>query len=69
MARCCMTKRETSAVYRVRGLQEDETVKILIAAASFSSHISGVQRHAFNIVRCLLRQPEISTVHLVVAPK
>jgi glycosyltransferase involved in cell wall biosynthesis len=43
-------------------------VKILIAAASFSSHISGVQRHAFNMVRCLLRQPEISTVHLVVAP-
>jgi glycosyltransferase involved in cell wall biosynthesis len=43
-------------------------VKILIAAASFSSHVSGVQRHAFNVVRCLLRQPEISTVHLVVAP-
>ena len=43
-------------------------MKILIAAASFSSHISGVQRHAFNVVRCLLRQPEISTVHLVVAP-
>ena len=43
-------------------------MKILIAAASFSSHISGVQRHAFNMVRCLLRQPEISTVHLVVAP-
>jgi glycosyltransferase involved in cell wall biosynthesis len=43
-------------------------VKILIAAASFSSHISGVQRHAFNVVRCLLRQPEISTVHLVIAP-
>jgi glycosyltransferase involved in cell wall biosynthesis len=43
-------------------------VKILIAAASFSSRISGVQRHAFNMVRCLLRQPEISTVHLVIAP-
>ncbi len=44
------------------------SMKILIAAASFSSHISGLQRHAFNVVRCLLRQPEISVVHLVVAP-
>jgi glycosyltransferase involved in cell wall biosynthesis len=43
-------------------------MKILIAAASFSSHISGLQRHAFNVVRCLLPQPEISAVHLVVAP-
>jgi glycosyltransferase involved in cell wall biosynthesis len=43
-------------------------MKILIAAASFSSRISGLQRHAFNLVRCLLRQTEISTVHLVVAP-
>ncbi len=43
-------------------------MKILLAAASFSSHISGLQRHAFNVVRCLLRQPEISAVHLVVAP-
>ena len=43
-------------------------MKILIAAASFSSRISGLQRHAFNVVRCLLRQPEISAVHLVVAP-
>lgn len=43
-------------------------MKILIAAASFSSRISGLQRHAFNVVRCLLTQPEISSVHLVVAP-
>ncbi len=43
-------------------------MKILIAAASFSSHISGLQRHAFNVVRCLLQQAEISAVHLVVAP-
>ena len=55
-ATCCMAK------------QGIETVKILIAAASFSSHISGLQRHAFNVVRCLLQQPEISAVHLVVAP-
>jgi len=43
-------------------------MRILITAASFSSHISGLQRHAFNVARCLLRQPEISAVHLVVAP-
>ncbi len=43
-------------------------MKVLLAAASFSSHISGLQRHAFNVVRCLLQLPEISAVHLVVAP-
>ncbi len=43
-------------------------MKILLAAASFSSHISGLQRHAFNVVRCLLQLPEVSEVHLVVAP-
>jgi glycosyltransferase involved in cell wall biosynthesis len=43
-------------------------MKILVTAASFSSQISGVQRHAFNVVRCLLLHPEILAVHLVVAP-
>jgi glycosyltransferase involved in cell wall biosynthesis len=43
-------------------------MKVLIAAASFSSHISGLQRHAFNVVRCLLQHPDISAVELVVAP-
>jgi glycosyltransferase involved in cell wall biosynthesis len=43
-------------------------MKIVLAAASFTSHISGVQRHAFNMVRCLLQQAEVSTLHLVVAP-
>jgi glycosyltransferase involved in cell wall biosynthesis len=43
-------------------------MKILVAAASFSSQISGLQRHAFNVVRCLLQLQEISAVHLVVAP-
>jgi glycosyltransferase involved in cell wall biosynthesis len=43
-------------------------MKILIAAASFSPRISGVQRHAFNVVRCLLQHPDVSDVHLVVAP-
>jgi glycosyltransferase involved in cell wall biosynthesis len=43
-------------------------MKILVAAASFASQISGVQRHAFNVVRCLLQLQEVSAVHLVVAP-
>ncbi|HEX3438111.1 MAG TPA: glycosyltransferase family 1 protein [Pseudacidobacterium sp.] len=43
-------------------------MKVLIAAVAFSSEISGVSRHAFNLVRCLLQRPEISAVHLVVAP-
>jgi glycosyltransferase involved in cell wall biosynthesis len=43
-------------------------MKILIAAASFSSSISGLQRHAFNVVHCLLQRPEISALHLVIAP-
>jgi len=43
-------------------------VKILIAAASLASNLSGVQRHAFNVARCLVPQPEISELHVVVAP-
>jgi glycosyltransferase involved in cell wall biosynthesis len=43
-------------------------MKILIAAVSFSSNISGVERHALNLMRCLLLQPEISALHLVVGP-
>jgi glycosyltransferase involved in cell wall biosynthesis len=43
-------------------------VRILIAAASFSSELSGVQRHAFNLARCLLARPEISSVELVIGP-
>jgi glycosyltransferase involved in cell wall biosynthesis len=43
-------------------------VKILIAAAQFSSNISGLQRHAFNVVRCLLKQPDVSEVHFLCAP-
>ncbi len=43
-------------------------MKIMVTAASFSSEMSGIQRHAFNLVRCLLRRPEISRVDLVVAP-
>jgi glycosyltransferase involved in cell wall biosynthesis len=43
-------------------------MKIVIAAVAFSSEISGVQRHAFNVVNCLLRRSEITEVHLIVAP-
>lgn len=43
-------------------------MKVLIAAASFPTKISGIQRHAFNVVRCLLLQPEVTSLHIVVAP-
>lgn len=43
-------------------------MKILIAAASFASNISGLQRHAINVAWCLLPRPEISSLHFVVAP-
>lgn len=43
-------------------------MKILIAAASYASNISGIQRHACNVVRCLLQRQEVSFVHLVIAP-
>jgi glycosyltransferase involved in cell wall biosynthesis len=43
-------------------------MRILVTAASFSQHVSGVQRHAFNMVRCLLLTPEISMVDLILAP-
>ena len=43
-------------------------MRILIAAASFSSNISGLQRHAFNQARCMLRATEVEQVHFVIAP-
>jgi glycosyltransferase involved in cell wall biosynthesis len=43
-------------------------MKILVAAASFSTGMSGIQRHALNLVRCLLLQRDVSSVHMVVAP-
>lgn len=43
-------------------------MKILIAAASYASNISGIQRHACNVVRCLLQREEVSFVHLLIAP-
>jgi glycosyltransferase involved in cell wall biosynthesis len=43
-------------------------MKILVTAVSFSSKISGIQRHAFNLVRCLSTHPDVSSVHLILAP-
>jgi glycosyltransferase involved in cell wall biosynthesis len=43
-------------------------MKILLVAASFSPHLSGVQRHALSVARSLLTHSEVSAVHLVVAP-
>jgi glycosyltransferase involved in cell wall biosynthesis len=43
-------------------------MKVLLAAATFATNISGVQRHAFNLARCLLPQSEIEQLHVVVAP-
>jgi glycosyltransferase involved in cell wall biosynthesis len=43
-------------------------MKILIAMASSSGQLSGVQRHAINLARCLLTRDEVAEVHLVAAP-
>jgi len=43
-------------------------MRVLVAAAAFSTRISGIQRHALNLVRCLLQHKEISAIQLVIAP-
>ena len=43
-------------------------MKIVIALASSPRQLSGVQRHAINLARCLLTRHEIAEVHLVAAP-
>jgi glycosyltransferase involved in cell wall biosynthesis len=43
-------------------------MKILVAAASAAGSISGLQRHALNVARCLLLRPEISAIHFVLSP-
>ena len=43
-------------------------MKVLIAATSAASELSGVQRHAFNLASCLLTLPEVTRIELVVAP-
>lgn len=43
-------------------------MKVLVTAIAQPSGISGVQRHALNLVRCLLLRTEITSVHLALAP-
>jgi len=43
-------------------------LKIVIALTSSSGQLSGVQRHAINLTRCLLTRHEITAVHLIAAP-
>ncbi len=43
-------------------------MRILVSAIAQPDGISGVQRHAFNLVRCLLHLSEITSVHLALAP-
>lgn len=43
-------------------------MRIVIAAVSSSSQLSGVSRHAANVARCLLTRSDVSAVHLIVAP-
>lgn len=43
-------------------------MKIVIAAVSSNTSMSGVSRHAANIVRCLLTRSEVSAIHVLVAP-
>lgn len=42
-------------------------MKVIIALTSASDQISGVQRHAINLARCLLTRAEIAAVHLIAA--
>jgi len=43
-------------------------VKVAVALTSSSGQLSGVQRHAINLARCLLTRDEITAVHLIAAP-
>ena len=43
-------------------------MKIVIALTSSSGQVSGVQRHAINLARCLLTRKQITAVHLIAAP-
>jgi glycosyltransferase involved in cell wall biosynthesis len=43
-------------------------VKVVIALTSSSGQLSGVQRHAINLARCLLTRKQITAVHLIAAP-
>jgi glycosyltransferase involved in cell wall biosynthesis len=43
-------------------------MRVVIAAVSSNHCITGVSRHAANLVKCLLTRPEVSSLHLLVAP-
>ena len=43
-------------------------MRVAIALVSSSGQMSGVQRHAINVARCLLSRSEIAAVHLIAAP-
>jgi glycosyltransferase involved in cell wall biosynthesis len=43
-------------------------MNIMIAALSPAMNMTGVSRHAANVVRCLLTRADVSAVHLMVAP-
>lgn len=43
-------------------------MRVAIALTSSSAYISGVQRHAVNLARCLLTRAEIASIHLIAAP-
>lgn len=43
-------------------------MRIVVAAVSSNRAMSGVSRHAVNLVNGLLTRPEVSAVHLLVAP-
>lgn len=43
-------------------------MRVVIAAVSSNRSLSGVSRHAANLAKCLLMRPEISALHVLVAP-
>ena len=43
-------------------------MKVVIALTSSSGQLSGVQRHAISLARCLLTREQITAVHLIAAP-
>lgn len=43
-------------------------MRVVIAAVSSNAHMSGVSRHAANVVRCLLTRSDVTKVHLLVSP-
>lgn len=43
-------------------------MKVVIAAVSSNRAMSGVSRHAANLVKGLLTRPDVATLHLLVAP-